>query len=61
MPLLLRLKKYARTFGTYFGWYGHCAFNLKGHLICSAESCCTWLYFELMIFIDLAEKFSAKT
>ena len=48
-------------FGTYFDWYGYCAFNLNGHLICAAESCCTWLYFDLMIFVDLVEKFFANT
>ena len=47
--------------GTYFDWYGYCAFNLNGHLICAGESGCAWLYFDLMILIDLVEKFFAKT
>ena len=47
--------------GTYFDWYGYGAFKLNGHLIRAAESCCTWLYFDLMIFVDLIEKFFAKT
>ena len=46
MLLLLRRKMYSRIFGNYFGWYGYCAFNVNGHLICAAESCCARLYFD---------------
>ena len=60
--LLLKGRKHNRTFlGTYLDWYRYCAFNLNGHLNCGAESCCTLLYFELNIFVDLIEKYFAKT
>ena len=64
MLLLLRPKMYARTLWDLFCMilYGtDTGINLNGHLICSAQSCCTWLYFDWMVFVDLIEKVLAKT
>ena len=60
MLLRLRRKMYARTFWDLFWLVQIMCLFLNGHLVCAAESCCTWLYFDLMIFIDLIETFFAK-
>ena len=58
MLLLLRRKTNARTF---------CDLFRLVRILClkfdkaSDLRCCTWLYFDLMIFIDLIEKVFTKT
>ena len=61
MLLLLTRKMFSCTFEDLYGLVGYYAFTLNGHLICSAERCFTWLYFDSMIFVDLVEKGFAET
>ena len=61
MQLQIGREVNARTFWDRFDLVRLLCFYLNAHLICSAEFCCTWLFFYFVVFVDVFKKFFAET